>query len=254
MDQNLRPQTAAETLVSCSLSQPHIQGANKQRAALEVQSPAVSIRDLLRTSASAQNTCSCPKNHTPGSRLVPQPQQLGQHCSHLLPEHIPWGWIPGNAQFSATELQTRQEGGLGWEHRAEGPLCGTALLRAAAAPCKPSLQKTLTLNCCISLSVLEDQSQPWLVAGAASSAPPAPKFVGFELCYCTQACRCILVIFSCKGQQVRPRAALSSFALLLSFWVAPGAGGMGTATKPCKAPQLEPHQLPKKQGGFLGGG
>lgn len=48
----------------------------------------------------------------------------------------------GTAQFSATELQTRQEGALGWEHRAEGPLCGTALLRAAAAPCKPSLQKT----------------------------------------------------------------------------------------------------------------
>lgn len=66
------------------------------RAALEVQSPAVSVRGLLRTSASAQNTCSCPKSHTPSSGLVPQPQQLVQHCSHLLPEQLPQGWIPGN--------------------------------------------------------------------------------------------------------------------------------------------------------------
>lgn len=66
------------------------------RAALEVQSPAVSVRGLLRTSASAQNTCSCPKSHTPSSGRVPQPQQLVQHCSHLLPAQLPRGWIPGN--------------------------------------------------------------------------------------------------------------------------------------------------------------
>lgn len=80
-----------------------------------------------------------------------------------------------------------------------------------------SCKKSLTPSCCISLSLLEDQSQPWLVAGAASSAPPAPKFVEFQLCYYTQARRYIHVISSCKGQQVRPRAALSSFALLLSI-------------------------------------
>lgn len=107
---------------------------------------------------------------------------------------------------------------MGWEHRAGCPLCVTAPLRAAAAPCKPSLQKPLAQSCCISLSVLEDQSQPWLMTGAASSAPPAPKFVEFQLCYYTQARRCIHVISSCKGQQVRPRAALSSFVLLLSFF------------------------------------
>lgn len=124
------------------------------------------------------------------------------------------------AQFSATDLQRPWEGGLGWELRPECLLCCTALLgaaAAAAAPCKPSPQKSLTQSCCISLSVLADQSQPRTVAGAVSSAPPAPKFVEFWLCYYTQARRCINVISPRKGQQVRPQAALSSFARLLSF-------------------------------------
>lgn len=189
-------------------SQAHIQGANKPRAALEVQSPAVSIRDLLRTSAK------CTKH-----LFLPQKPHSGLGAGPTAPTAAP-ALLPPAARADPVGLDPREwlnPEPLSCKHPRRrfwgaGCLpCGTALPRAAAGmePCKPSLQKSLTQSCCICLSMLGDQSQPWLVAGAASSAPPAPKFVGFQLCYYTQARRYIHVISSCKGQQARPRAALS---------------------------------------------
>lgn len=172
----------------------------------------------------AQNSCKCTKHlllpQKPHARLGAGPS-APRAAPALLPPAAraapagldPREWL--NPQPLSCKNPTRGiwDGNTGLGVSSVAQPCSELQQHRPNHPCK----KSLTRSCCISLSVLENQSQPWFVAGAASSAPPAPKFTGFQLCYCTQARRCINVISSCKGQQVRPRAALSSFVLLLSF-------------------------------------
>lgn len=80
----------------------------------------------------------------------------------------------------------------------------------------------VTQSWCIFISLLEDQSKCCFFTGEAiSNISCKPAFTQTRrhwsfIFVITQAHRCINII-SCKGQQVKPKATLSSFVCLLGF-------------------------------------